>query len=122
MGVNFKDIYFDDNCTADDDGNCSQPTKLPTLVMMAVVILMVVVSVTVVLLVVLGTWIVALVVVARRLFAGFGHTKMIDAGNREVRNDELHETPNKTLCVCKQWDIMHTRRTLPQGTVYLVMV
>eukprot|EP00974_Lingulodinium_polyedra_P023069 2227447-Lingulodinium_polyedra.AAC.2 len=50
-----------------------------------------------------------LVAKAKELWSGWGHTHMIEDGNRELRNRESHDTNNKVLKVAKQWDVLRSR-------------
>ena len=49
---------------------------------------------------------------ARRLWLGWGHTKMIEDGNREMRDRETRETTNKSMKILKQWDVLRSRQVL----------
>ena len=46
---------------------------------------------------------------ARRLWLGWGHTQMIEDGNREMRDRETRDTTNTSMKILKQWGVLRTR-------------
>ena len=51
---------------------------------------------------------------ARNIFSGWGHSRLVDVGNREMRARETFETRNKCLRVCKQWAVLRTLELMPE--------
>ena len=50
------------------------------------------------------------------IWGGWGQTKLVERGNREVREQESFDSARKTLSVAKQWDsFAHQRCDLPAG-------
>eukprot|EP00974_Lingulodinium_polyedra_P063524 6133437-Lingulodinium_polyedra.AAC.1 len=51
---------------------------------------------------------------SRDIWAGWGQTKLIEDGNREIRQQESFDTNNLTLSIAKQWDSLATRGVVGQ--------
>jgi hypothetical protein len=49
---------------------------------------------------------------SRRIWLGRGHTKMIEDGNREMRDREARDTTNKSMNIMKLWDVLRSRRIM----------
>eukprot|EP00974_Lingulodinium_polyedra_P102156 9892841-Lingulodinium_polyedra.AAC.1 len=49
---------------------------------------------------------------SKQIFQSWGQTKVVEDGNREMRNLESHDVLNRTIGLAKQWDGLRTREVI----------